>query len=64
MGASSGFGDADRRNFLRACLVAGAVGMFSAPNETDQDIPLTSALEAERLDGELQDEEASSATAG
>jgi adenine-specific DNA methylase len=29
------FGEADRRNFYRACLVAGALGMFSDPEDSD-----------------------------
>lgn len=38
------FREADRRNFLRACLVAGALGCFPAP-EGGHSMPLGAALE-------------------
>ncbi|PLS85753.1 MAG: hypothetical protein CYG60_10905 [Actinobacteria bacterium] len=37
------FREADRRNFFRACLVAGALGMFSCP-EAEGKTPLAAAL--------------------
>ena len=60
-GSPCGFGDADRHNFHRACLVAGVLGMFLAPAGTDGRVPLSAALEAEPPDGELQDQEVSGA---
>lgn len=38
------FGEADRRNFYRACLVAGALGMFHDPEGSDRE-PLLELLD-------------------
>lgn len=60
-GMSCGFGDADQRNFFRACLVAGVLGLFETPGETGEEEPLSAALEAEPPGRELYDEEVSGA---
>lgn len=43
------FREADRRNFFRACLVAGALGMFSC-SESEHKTPLAAALKQPPLD--------------
>jgi adenine-specific DNA methylase len=41
------FGPADQRNFYRACLVAGALGLFPTSHQGDASTPLTSLLSTE-----------------
>ncbi len=47
--ARVGFHDADRRNFLRACLVAGALGLFPDDRSDATGIPLLSLLADEAI---------------
>lgn len=56
-----GFGSADRRNFYRACLVAGVLGMFPDTVGTDEEKPLSVALEVEPPGSQRHDEEVSDA---
>jgi len=49
------FREADRRNFFRACLVAGALGMFLCP-ESEHKTPLAAALKQPPLDSTEQKE--------
>ena len=55
------FRSADRRNFFRACLIAGALGMFPS-SEDDHRTPLRTALEQPPVDRDLEEEKPDAAT--